>query len=130
MRKALFLLAILCMPVSAKARTRVDMGICKCTAYCACAECSEGYGDKTASGTTADSGRTVAVDPDVIDIGSQVEIGGHIYAAEDRGSGVTGDHIDIYMDDHAEVEAYGVQYKHVWVVRQKQGMCLFAERMN
>ena len=63
MRKALFLLAILCMPVSAKARTtKVDMGLCKCTAYCSCVECSDNFGTKTASGTTAESGRTVAVD--------------------------------------------------------------------
>ena len=89
----------------------------RCTAYCDCPSCSSSYGRHTQSGTTAESGRTIAVDPDVIDIGSTVEIDGQIYVAEDVGSAVNGDTIDIFFDTHEEVEEFGVQYKSCWVIR-------------
>lgn len=56
--------------------------------YCPCELCTgkkpgdRGYGI-TATGTVATEGRTVAVDPDVIPIGSEVFINGVIYIAED-----------------------------------------------
>lgn len=80
-----------------KKAKKINYGIMKCTAYCDCPECSSGYGRRTHSGTTAEAGRTIAVDPDVIDIGSKVEIEGQIYVAEDVGSAVQGDHIDIFF---------------------------------
>ena len=45
---------------------------------------------ETASGTWPEEGRTVAVDPAVIPIGSEVLINGRIYTAEDTGSGIKG----------------------------------------
>ena len=99
-----------------KKAKKIDFGTMKCTAYCPCEECSEGYGRHTHSGTTAEAGRTIAVDPDVIDVGSKVEIGGEIYVAEDVGSNVVGDHIDIFFDTHEEVEDWGTRYKHCYVV--------------
>ena len=100
-----------------KKAKKIDYGIMKCTAYCDCPECSSGYGRHTHSGTTAEAGRTIAVDPDVIDIGSKVEIEGQIYVAEDVGSAVQGDHIDIFFDSHAEVEEWGTRYLETKVVR-------------
>ena len=100
-----------------KKKKKIDFGTMKCTAYCDCPECSSGYGRKTQSGTTAEAGRTIAVDPDVIDIGSKVEIDGEIYIAEDVGSAVVGDTIDIFFDSHEEVEEWGVKYLETKVVR-------------
>lgn len=72
----------------------------KLTAYCPCEECSGQWGTKTKTGTTATEGRTIAVDPDVIPLGSKVKIGDKIYIAEDIGGAVNGKHIDVYFDDH------------------------------
>ena len=100
-----------------KKSKKIDYGIMKCTAYCDCPECSSGYGRNTHSGATAEAGRTIAVDPDVMDIGSKVEIEGQIYVAEDVGSAVQGDVIDIFFDSHAEVEEWGTRYLETKVVR-------------
>lgn len=63
------------------------------------------YNDKgkTASGTTATSGRTVAVDPDVVPLGSEVEIvmpDGRVFRriAEDTGGAVKGKVFDVHID--------------------------------
>lgn len=58
---------------------------------------------KTASGTTATSGRTVAVDPDVVPLGSEVEIimpDGKVFRriAEDTGGAVKGRVFDVHID--------------------------------
>lgn len=95
----------------------VDMGKFKITYYCPCEECSEGYGRKTSSGTHAQSNHTIAVDPDVIDIGSKVKIGKQIYIAEDTGGKVCGDHIDIFVDSHDETIEGGVKYRNVAVLK-------------
>ena len=80
------------------------------TAYCGCYECSEQYGTQTSTGVTAESGRTIAVDPEVIPYGSKVEINGHIYTAEDCGGAINGYDIDIFMDDHEATDDFGSQY--------------------
>lgn len=87
----------------------------KLTAYCPCEECSSHWGKSTKSGIKATKGRTVAVDPNVIKIGSEVKINGHTYIAEDVGGGVKGLHIDIYMDNHKDTENFGVKYTDVKV---------------
>lgn len=87
----------------------------KTTAYCPCEECSGGYGNHTATGNIARSNHTIAVDPDVIRYGTEVTIDGITYTAEDCGGAVRGNHIDIYFDNHADVESYGVRYKKVRV---------------
>jgi 3D (Asp-Asp-Asp) domain-containing protein len=87
-----------------------DLGEFKLTAYCPCYECSEGYGNMTATGVIAKEGRTIAVDQDVIPFGSEVIINGHIYRADDTGGAIIGNHIDIYFDSHEDAEAFGVQY--------------------
>lgn len=63
------------------------------------------YNDKgkTASGTTATSGRTVAVDPDVVPLGTEVEIvmpDGRVFRriAEDTGGAVKGKVFDVHID--------------------------------
>lgn len=121
MKKVIFMIGLFLIPIQVNARTHINMGEFKLTAYCPCEECSEGWGRQTASGKTAEAGRTIAVDPDIIDIGSKVKIGNKIYIAEDIGGGVKGDHIDVFFDSHEEVEAFndgkGIKYTNVWVVR-------------
>ena len=72
------------------------------TAYCGCEECSENWGKLTATGTIAEQGKTIAVDPNVIPYGSIVEIDGHRYIAEDCGGAINDKHIDVYMENHED----------------------------
>lgn len=95
-------------------RTKRDSCIVfKTTAYCPCKECSGKYGDHTATGRRARAKHTIAVDPKVISYGTKVKIDGVTYTAEDCGGNVRGRHIDIYFNNHADVERYGVKYKKV-----------------
>ena len=80
------------------------------TAYCGCYSCSEGYGTQTSTGVTAEAGRTIAVDPDVVPYGSKVQINDHTYVAEDCGGAINGYEIDIYMDEHSSTDRFGSQY--------------------
>ena len=116
MRKLILLLALM-IPLQTHAGTMSSMGQCKITFYCSCSECSGPYGDLTATGTRCQEGRTVAVDPSVIAYGTKLLINGHVYIAEDCGSHVVGDHVDIYLDDHELTEKLGVKYTDVWIVR-------------
>ena len=86
----------------------------KIYAYCPCEKCcGSGASGITATGTTATAGRTIAVDPDVIPLGSVVIIGGNEYIAEDTGSGIKGKTIDLYMDSHEAALEWGVRYLEV-----------------
>lgn len=77
------------------------------TAYCPCHECSEGYGRHTATGASARSNWTIAVDPDIIPYGTHVIIDGNEYVAQDCGGGVNGNHIDVFFDTHSETLEFG-----------------------
>ena len=89
---------------------------CKVTAYCPCETCCDEYADGiTKIGTIATSGRTIAVDPDEIPLGSTVYIDGHQYIAEDIGGQIQGKRIDLYFDSHDEALEWGVRYKIVKV---------------
>ena len=97
------------------------VGTCEITAYCTCVKCcgiwsaehpsriGTGYVQKTATGTVPTAGRTVAVDPKVIPLGSIVMINGVSYIAEDTGNAVKGKVIDIYFADHSEAVKFGRQ---------------------
>lgn len=85
----------------------------------------------TFTGTHATVGRTVAVDPDYIPLGSHIfimqgiEIQGKRYfefIAEDTGSGVKGKTIDIYVGDetqHYVAEQYGIKYLSIYIQGDK-----------
>lgn len=91
-------------------------GVFSTTAYCKCEKCCGIWSDSpTKGGTTPQEGRTIAVDPDVIPLGTQVIIDGQTYTAEDTGSVVKGNVIDIYFSDHEETEEYGRQDREVWI---------------
>ena len=123
----LFLILMFAFPIRSDAKTKkqtqthietlINMGEFKVTYYCSCSECSGCWGTQTSTGKYCKQGRTVAVDPDVIDYGSRILIDDNEYVAEDCGAAVIGDHVDIYVDDHETVEALGTKYKKIWVVR-------------
>lgn len=91
------------------------------THYDCCLECCGKTDGITASGVRATPGVTVAVDPDVIPLGADVlvdygdgEI--HYYRADDTGSGVKGNHIDVCLTSHEEAVQAGVTTATVWWV--------------
>lgn len=115
MRKLLILLALL-MPLQTNAEV-INMGEFKLTAYCGCESCSCGWGRMTKSGKIAREGVTVAADLSVMNIGDYITINGVPYTVEDCGGGVKGDHIDIFFEDHQQVDEFGVKYGDVKILR-------------
>lgn len=93
------------------------------TAYCPCVSCCGKDDGITATGTQAQQGVTIAVDPDVIPLGAWVEIDGHMFRAEDVGGGVCGNRIDVYYDSHEMASAFGVKKRDVrWYGGADNGM--------
>lgn len=76
----------------------------------------------TSSGTKVKEGRTIAVDPTIIPIGSTVFIEGIGYRkAEDTGSAIKGSRIDVYIKDLDEAVDFGVKKGvKVYVISNKQ----------
>ena len=87
----------------------------KITAYCPCSKCCGKATGRTASGTKATPGRTVAASGKYA-FGTKLNIGGHIYTVEDRGGAITGNKIDIFVSSHAQALQWGVRYLPVSVV--------------
>ena len=87
----------------------------KITAYCPCSKCCGKSTGRTASGTKATAGRTVAASSKFA-FGTKLNIGGHIYTVEDRGGAVNGNKIDIFVNTHSEALQWGVRYMTVSVV--------------
>lgn len=84
------------------------------TAYCPCEKCCGAYSNGyTATGAKATQGVTIATDPDVIPMGTEVEIDGHIYIAQDVGGAISGNRIDLYFDSHEDALQWGVREKTV-----------------
>ena len=84
----------------------IYLGTFKLTAYCRCRLCNGSFVNQpTSYGTDYVEGRTIAVDRRVIPLGSYVEInipgeGWHEYHAEDTGSAIKGNRIDIFVEGH------------------------------
>lgn len=97
----------------------VDLGKFKVTHYCPCEQCCNEWADGiTYTGTTATEGRTIAVDPDVIPLGSTVVIDGHEYIAEDIGGAIQGNRIDVFMDSHEAALVEGIKTATVSLVKE------------
>lgn len=106
----------------------VYLGVFRCTAYCPCYECCEGYAlnrpkDENgndivygASGRVLYPNYSVAVDPRVIPYGTRLMIGGHEYVAADCGGGINGSSIDVYFATHAETYEWGLRYLDVYMI--------------
>lgn len=89
-----------------------SLGTFKITAY---GRDCEGCTGITKTGTVPIVGRTVAVDPDVIPLGSTVIIDGQEYIAEDVGSAVKGNTIDMFVGTEDISKYYGVKYKEIFI---------------
>ena len=96
----------------------VSLGSFQATAYCGCTKCC-GPNAKgiTATGTKVTANRTIAVDPNVISLGSRVIINGQEYVAEDTGSAVKGKIVDIYFNSHSEALKFGRQKVDVKIIK-------------
>lgn len=89
------------------------IGECTVTAYCPCSECCGRWADGlTATGLPAGPG-IVAVDPEVIQLGSTVIIDGLKYLAADVG--VSGKHVDIAVSSHEQAVELGIRSEKVWI---------------
>lgn len=92
------------------------IGECTVTAYCPCAKCCGPWADGlTATGIPATPG-TVAVDPEIIPLGSTIIIDGQRYLAAD--TGVTGLSVDICLAKHRDTVAFRVQTAQVWIEKE------------
>ena len=95
----------------------VSLGTFKLTAYCNCEICCGVWaGGATASGVMPVANHTIAVDTDVIPFGTKLIINGNTYVAEDTGSAIIGNRIDVYFDSHSDALDFGVQYAEVFMV--------------
>ena len=74
-------------------------------------------GSNTATGVYPRAGHTIAVDPNVIPLGSIVKIGGKEYKAEDTGGVIDGRIIDIFMDSEAECYSWGRREIEIEVIK-------------
>lgn len=93
------------------------------TAYCPCSICCGKYADGiTATGTKATEGRTAAVDPNVIPLGSTIWIPslGLTLTAEDTGSAIKGNIIDIFFGSHKEASNFDRQKLEIYVLESKK----------
>lgn len=99
----------------------VNLGEYTITHYCSCPICCGVWAENrplddngeeivlTASGARAEAGKTIAVDPEIIPFGTTVIIEGQEYVAQDTGTLVKGNHIDIYCDSHGEAWEKGTK---------------------
>lgn len=102
-----------------------DLGTFTTSAYCLCPKCcGKNYWKcLTASGVAPKRYVTVAVDPDVIPLGTRIYIEGLGYRiAQDTGSAVKDKWIDVYVgeDNHAYASEYGLQKRNVWIVTERE----------
>ena len=102
--------------VATAATTTSGTQVYKITAYCSCAKCCGKATGRTAMGTKATAGRTVAASGKFA-FGTKLNINGHVYTVEDRGGAINGNKIDIYVNSHAEALAWGVRYLPVSVAQ-------------
>jgi 3D (Asp-Asp-Asp) domain-containing protein len=87
------------------------------TAYCGCAKCCGKSTGRTASGTMATQGRTVAM-PSSYKFGTKIEIQGMgNYVVEDRGGAIKGNRIDIFFSNHQSALNFGKKTINLRVVQ-------------
>ena len=96
----------------------INLGTFKISAYCHCSKCCGKSDGITATGAKVQANRTIAVDPRIIPLGSQVMIDGKVYVAEDTGGGIKGNRIDMYFPTHQEALNWGIQYRDVSLIKQ------------
>ena len=85
-------------------------------AYCPCVKCCSKTNGITASGTKATQGRTVAAN---LPFGTKIYIDGiGERIVEDRGGGLKGNAIDLFVTDHNSALQFGVRKVDVYEVME------------
>jgi 3D (Asp-Asp-Asp) domain-containing protein len=104
-----------------------QLGTFLVTAYTAGRESTGKHlGDKgysvTATGTIAHEGHTISADWSVLPPGTIVEIEGlsGYYVVEDKGSGIQGKHIDLFIPDLKAALEWGRQYREVRIISKNK----------
>ena len=93
------------------------LGEFQITAYCPCEKCCGPWADGIVyTGGYATENQTIAVDPDVIPLGSTVEINGQQYIAEDIGGAIQNKRIDVFFTSHDAALVYGIQNHDVYLI--------------
>lgn len=96
----------------------ISLGEFKLTAYCKCEVCCGKWPSyPTASGVMPTENHTIAVDTNIIPFGTEILIDGNVYVAEDTGSAIKGNRIDIYMPDHKSALEFGVRHREVFKMK-------------
>ena len=108
----------------------VSLGNFKLTAYSSCSLCCgkwalnrpiDNNGNEIVYGSIGERLKeeySIAVDPSVIAYRTEVIINGKVYKAQDCGSAIKGNRIDVYFDDHQAALNFGVQYAEVFLVKK------------
>ena len=92
------------------------LGKFRITHYCPCEICNGSWGGTAWAGAIT-PGQTIGVNPNVIAPLSWVHIEGYgLRRAEDTGSGIGINHIDIAVEDHETVRRLGTVYRDVYLV--------------
>lgn len=103
-----------------------SIGDFKLTAYCSCKKCCGKWANNRpvdengneivygACSVPLEQGVSIAVDPNVIPLGSTVYIDGIPYVAHDTGGAIKGKRIDVYFSSHEDAVEFGVQYATVF----------------
>lgn len=81
-----------------------------------------GVGRHTASGTgtirNSNGYSTIAVDPNIIPLGTRVYVEGYGFAiAEDTGGAIKGNTIDVFVNSASEAYNWGVRYLNVYILK-------------
>lgn len=93
----------------------VYLGRFRISHYCPCAACNGGN-SRTATGAPLTSWYSVAVDPSVIPLNSTVYIDGYgTFQAQDTGSAIRGNRVDVCVSSHSEAMRLGVVYRDVYI---------------
>lgn len=93
--------------------------------YCTCSLCcAPEWNGLTYTETVPEEGRTVAVDPTVIPLGTKLLLGYEDGSyreliAEDTGSGIQGNTLDVFINDHDRASEHGAQIVKVWKEMEK-----------
>lgn len=96
------------------------LGNFELTWYCPCEKCvGKKKKIRTATGTTPKANRTIAVDPTKIPLGSIIYIQGYgYYVAEDTGSAIKSNRIDIFVNSHQEALQLGKRHANVYLIME------------